>query len=94
MVKNKKKKVLKRLLVFICIVTIILAAAALFLRLWPVFGARAPQEKTEEYVKRASNFHNGIFHNEEDFSVMRDVEEGVENEPLSHLSGVGDGGHS
>jgi len=88
MVKNKKKKVLKYLLVFICIVTVILVAAALFLRLWPAFGARASQKKIGEYAKRASNFHDGIFYNEEDFSVMRDVEEGVENDPLSYKGNV------
>ena len=63
MVNNKKKKVLKYLLVFICIVTVILGAAALFLRLWPAFGARASQKKIGEYAKRASNFHDGIFYN-------------------------------
>lgn len=84
MTKAKKRKVLIGLCVFAGIVIVILAAAVLFLRLWPAFGARASQKKMEAYEKRAANFHDGIFYNKEDFSVMRDVEKGVINEPLSH----------
>lgn len=77
MAKSKKRKALKCLYAFVSIVIAVLVIATLFLRLWPAFGTRASREKKEEYARRASNFHDGIFYNEEDFSVMRDVEEGV-----------------
>lgn len=86
--KTKKRKILKCLYVFAGIVIVILAAVMLFLRLWPAFGAKASAEKQEEYAERAFNFHDGIFYNEEDFTVMRDVEEGVRNEPLSKKGSV------
>lgn len=91
MEKSKKRKVLKCLCVFAGVVIAVLVIAILFLHLWPAFGARASREKMEGYAQRASNFHDGIFYNEEDCSVMRAVEEGVKNEPLSRKGTVPEG---
>lgn len=88
MEKKQKRKILKCLYVFAGIVIAVLAATVLFLKLWPAFGAKASQEKMEQYAKRASNFHDGIFYNEEDFSVIRAVKEGIKNETLSHKGNI------
>lgn len=67
----KKHRILKGIFVLAGVVALILLVVFLFLRLWPAFGGRASKEDRLDYAKRADNYRNGIFYNEEDFQIMR-----------------------
>lgn len=66
----KKHKILRFLCVILGIVIILVLAVALFLMLWPALGGSASSGDKEEYAKRAENYVDGVFYNEEEYKVM------------------------
>lgn len=50
-------------------------AIFLFLKLWPSFGGSVSKSKREEYMKRANNYVDGQFQNENNFSIHSNTSE-------------------
>ena len=74
--QNGKKRTRKWLRILIWIVSILFIigiAAALFLALWPAFGAAASGKDREDYKSRADNFDGERFSNEHEFHMMEKV---------------------
>ena len=72
-------------IIFISIIGLIAALslfAFIFLKIWKPFGGKANRADKKNYSERASNFYNGKFHNEEDFSVMA-MEKSPAPDPLT-----------
>lgn len=63
-------KILRVLSVIMGVIIIILLAIIIFLKTWTVFGGSASKADMEDYAKRAINYNNGKFSNEEPFQVM------------------------
>lgn len=75
----KSHRWVKAGIIFIFIVASLLAAAVLFLKLWPAFGGRASAEDRENYARRAQNYRDGKFYNDGDFEIVRKTEKKDEN---------------
>ena len=69
---------------FVGIIICIAVFALIFIRMVPSFGyMSATKAEWEDYAKRASNYRDGKFENEHEFSVMEKVPEGAEDGVLS-----------
>lgn len=88
MEENKKKKRMKKwkkvMLWILGVISVIAVAAVLLIRLLPSFGyISISKEDRADYESRASNYVDGKFQNEHDFSVMEKIPDGAEDGVLS-----------
>lgn len=71
MLKNLlKNKLVKILFIIILIIIILWFLVFIFLKLWPPFGRTPATEDMEDYAKRATNYKNGKFYNENEFQMI------------------------
>lgn len=66
----KKLFKLKTLIIFLIIIAILLFLIFLFLKFWPAFGRTPSNDDIKDYSKRASNYKNGKFYNENEFKMI------------------------
>ncbi len=62
-------KAVKVILIIFGIIILLIVAIILFVLLYKPFGGIPTNKELEEYSKRADNFKNGEFHNEEDVAL-------------------------
>ena len=60
------------MLILVCVLLLILAAALIFLKTWPAFGGQASKADMEDYERRADHYSGGKFSNSEPFEMMTD----------------------
>ncbi len=68
----KIHKILQVLLVFICVLLVFFLAGLVFLKTWTAFGGSASMDDKEDYARRAQNFKDDKFTNEQPFKIMTD----------------------
>ena len=74
----------KVVLWFVGVIIFVVVFALIFIRIIPSFGYMSvTKTEQEDYAKRTSNYRNGKFENEHEFSVMEKVPEGAEDGVLS-----------
>lgn len=56
-------------MIILGVILIVLVIIFLFLNYWYQFGGKATKEDKKDYLKRASNYINGKFYNENDFKI-------------------------
>lgn len=78
----RKHRVVRILARILAVIVILIGIVIIFLNCWPAFGGKASKEDKQEYAKRASNYVNGKFQNEGEFSVMT-KKEGAVNQTVS-----------
>lgn len=79
----KRHKVMRVMLILVCVLLLILAAALIFLKTWPAFGGQASKADMEDYERRADHYSGGKFSNSEPFEMMTDHME-EDDKILSH----------
>lgn len=74
-----KKKFIKRMFFILLAVFVVLAlVAGMFLLFWSSLGENPSREQVE-YEKRTDAFDGGIFHTPEDFQLIVETEEKLDN---------------
>ncbi len=68
MIKNIIK--IRGVIIILIIILIILLITFLFLKLWPSFGNEPSNYDEKNYLKRAKNYKNGKFYNENEFKMI------------------------
>lgn len=70
------ERVIKNLMIFLVILVIIFLIVYLFLKLYPPFGGKVSKDDMLDYSKRANNYIDGKFYNENEFKMIyKDIKE-------------------
>ena len=68
--KLKSNRLIKIILIILLVIILILLAVTLFMKFYKPFGGTISNDDKKDYANRASNYYDGKFHSEDDFSLM------------------------
>ena len=71
-----------KVVIILMVILLLLLVIFLFLKLWPSFGNTPSSEDMKDYSKRAKNYNNGKFYNENEFKMI--YNNYAENEYISN----------